>query len=238
MKRILGKTCIVTGASLGIGRACALRLAEEGGRVALFDVLDDDGSALRDELRASGHDAEYWHVDVSSEASVRAAVDEVAAHFGSVDVLVNNAGIAASTSHHEVSEAEWTACRDVNVKGVFFCTKMCLPMPAPVPAASSPVVHLGLVARRTCRPTCVQGRGHADGQDDACSMRRTASASIRCTRASSGRHWWPISSSPAGRPTSTSRARNSASCMHWAMSASPTTSPGAWSTWPRTKRSS
>ncbi|MBB6599276.1 glucose 1-dehydrogenase [Luteimonas sp. MC1825] len=124
MKRILGKTCIVTGASLGIGRACALRLAEEGGRVALFDVLDDDGSALRDELRASGHDAEYWHVDVSSEASVRAAVDEVAAHFGSVDVLVNNAGIAGiNKPTHEVSEAEWDRVQDVNVKGVFFCTK-------------------------------------------------------------------------------------------------------------------
>lgn len=144
MNRIRGKTCIVTGAALGIGRACALRLAEEGGRLALFDVLDQDGNALRDELRASGHDAGYWHVDVASEASVQAAVDEVVAHFGGVDVLVNNAGIAGiNKPTHEVSEAEWDRVQAVNVKGVFFCTKHVLAHMRP--AGGGSIIHLSSI---------------------------------------------------------------------------------------------
>jgi NAD(P)-dependent dehydrogenase (short-subunit alcohol dehydrogenase family) len=124
MHRVSGKTCIVTGASLGIGRACALRLAEEGARLALFDVLDDAGAALVAELNAKGAKARYWHVDVSNEQAVHAAIDEVAAHFGGVDVLINNAGIAgANKPTHEITEEEWDRVQAINVKGVFFCVK-------------------------------------------------------------------------------------------------------------------
>ena len=124
MHRVSGKTCIVTGASLGIGRACALRLAEEGAHLALFDVLDDAGAALVAELHAKGTQARYWHVDVGSEQAVRAAIDEVAAHFGRLDVLVNNAGIAgANKPTHEITEEEWDRVQAINVKGVFFCVK-------------------------------------------------------------------------------------------------------------------
>jgi NAD(P)-dependent dehydrogenase (short-subunit alcohol dehydrogenase family) len=124
MQRVNGKTCIVTGASLGIGRACALRLAEEGAQLALFDVLDDDGAALVAELQGRGAKARYWHVDVGSEQAVHAAIDEVAAHFGGVDVLVNNAGIAgANKPTHEITEQEWDRVQAINVKGVFFCVK-------------------------------------------------------------------------------------------------------------------
>jgi NAD(P)-dependent dehydrogenase (short-subunit alcohol dehydrogenase family) len=124
MQRVNGKTCIVTGASLGIGRACALRLAEEGGQLALFDVLDDAGAALVAELQSMGAKARYWHVDVGNEQAVHAAIDEVAAHFGGVDVLVNNAGIAgANKPTHEISEEEWDRVQSINVKGVFFCVK-------------------------------------------------------------------------------------------------------------------
>jgi len=128
MNRVKDKVCIVTGAALGIGRACALRLAEEGARIALFDVLDAEGEALAAELSAAGHDAAYWHVDVSSEASVAAATDGAASRFGVVHVLVNNAGISGSTKPtHELTEAEWDAVQAVNVKGVFFCTKHAIP---------------------------------------------------------------------------------------------------------------
>jgi NAD(P)-dependent dehydrogenase (short-subunit alcohol dehydrogenase family) len=124
MHRVNGKTCIVTGASLGIGRACALRLAEEGGRLALFDVLDDAGAALVAELQSRGAEARYWHVDVGSEQAVHAAIDAVAAHFGGVDVLVNNAGIAGvNKPTHEITEEEWDRVQAINVKGVFFCVK-------------------------------------------------------------------------------------------------------------------
>lgn len=124
MNRVKDRVCIVTGAALGIGRACAVRLAQEGARVALFDMLDTEGESLAAELRAQGHDAGYWHVDVASEADVARAMGEVAARFGVVHVLVNNAGIAgANKPTHEVTEAEWDRVQAVNVKGVFFCTK-------------------------------------------------------------------------------------------------------------------
>jgi NAD(P)-dependent dehydrogenase (short-subunit alcohol dehydrogenase family) len=126
--RVQGKACIVTGAALGIGRACALRLAGEGARVALFDVLDQEGTALRDQLRAGGRQAEYWHVDVADERAVQAAIDAVAARFGRVDVLVNNAGIAgANKPTDQLSEAEWDRVQAINVKGVFFGVKHVVP---------------------------------------------------------------------------------------------------------------
>jgi NAD(P)-dependent dehydrogenase (short-subunit alcohol dehydrogenase family) len=124
MDRVEGKTCIVTGAALGIGRACALRLAEEGGKVALFDLRDEEGEALAASLRARGFAAGYWHVDVGNEQAVHAAIDEVAAHFGGVDVLVNNAGVAGvNKPTHEITEEEWDRVQAINVKGVFFCVK-------------------------------------------------------------------------------------------------------------------
>jgi NAD(P)-dependent dehydrogenase (short-subunit alcohol dehydrogenase family) len=124
MNRLKGKVCIVTGAAVGIGKACVQRLAEEGAKVALFDVRDEQGSALAEELRASGAQAHYWHVDVANEEAVGAATDGVADRFGAIHVLVNNAGVAGVTKPtHEVTEAEWDRVQAVNVKGVFFCTK-------------------------------------------------------------------------------------------------------------------
>jgi NAD(P)-dependent dehydrogenase (short-subunit alcohol dehydrogenase family) len=128
MNRLKDKVCVITGAALGIGRACALRMAEEGAEVALFDMLDAEGEALAAELVRQGHRAAYWHVDVASEADVARAIDAVAARFGAVHVLVNNAGIAGpSKPTHEITEAEWDRVQAVNVKGVFFCTKHAIP---------------------------------------------------------------------------------------------------------------
>ena len=128
MGRVQGKVTIVTGGALGIGRAVCLRLADEGARVAVTDLRDADGQALVDEIARRGGEARYWHLDVSREAEVQRVVDEIAAAFGRVDVLVNNAGISgASRPTHEITEQEWDALMAVNVKGVFFCTKHALP---------------------------------------------------------------------------------------------------------------
>ena len=127
-QRVKGKVCIVTGAALGIGCACVRRLAEAGASLALFDVLDDAGRALVDELQASGRQAHYWHVNVAREAEVKAAIDGVADRYGAIDVLVNNAGIAgANKPTHDITEQEWDLVQSVNVKGVFFCTKHVIP---------------------------------------------------------------------------------------------------------------
>ena len=128
MGRLDGKSALITGAALGIGRATAQLFAREGARVAVTDVLDDDGRAVADGLRGAGGTAEYWHLDVASERDVERVVQEVAERFGSLDVLVNNAGISgASRPTHEITEAEWDRVMAVNVKGVFFCTKHAVP---------------------------------------------------------------------------------------------------------------
>lgn len=128
MKRLQGKVAIVTGGALGIGKACALRMAEEGCRIALTDVADDIGESLAKEMRRSGHDVRYYHCDVGSEASVIAMMNAAASDFGRVDVLVNNAGISGTNKPtHELTEAEWDRVQTINVKGVFFCTKHAIP---------------------------------------------------------------------------------------------------------------
>jgi NAD(P)-dependent dehydrogenase (short-subunit alcohol dehydrogenase family) len=128
MNRLAGKTAIVTGGAVGIGRACAQRMAEEGAKVAIFDVLETEGKALADALSAKGHDAAFWPVDVSDEAAVKSAIDEAAARFGGLQVMVNNAGISGSPKPtDQVTEEEWDRVQAVNVKGVFFGTKHAIP---------------------------------------------------------------------------------------------------------------
>lgn len=128
MNRLKGKVAVVTGAALGLGRATAIRMAEEGASVALLDLHDDVGGRLAQELSGRGLPARYWRCDVANEAEVARVVNEVAGHFGRIDVLVNNAGVAgANKPTHELTEAEWDFVQGVNVKGVFFCTKHAIP---------------------------------------------------------------------------------------------------------------
>ena len=128
MKRLDNKVCIVTGGSPGIGQATCLRLADEGAKVAIVDIDDDDGQDLRDSINERGGTAEYWHLDVTDESAVEQVFNDVAEKFGGIDVVVNNAGIAgADKPTDEVSSEEWQKVMDVNVNGVFYCTKAAIP---------------------------------------------------------------------------------------------------------------
>jgi len=128
MNRLKDKIAVVTGAALGLGRAAATRMSDEGAAVAVLDVNDAEGEALALEICDRGGQARYWRCDVSSEAEVARVMTEIAAHFGRIDVLVNNAGISgASKPTHEITEAEWDLVQGINVEGVFFCTKHAIP---------------------------------------------------------------------------------------------------------------
>lgn len=128
MNRLAGKTAIVTGGAVGIGRACVLRMSEEGAKVAIFDLLESEGRALADTVAAEGGDAMYWKVDVTDEAALKSAIDAAASRFGGLNAMVNNAGISGSPKPtDQVSEAEWDRVQAVNVRGVFFGTKHAIP---------------------------------------------------------------------------------------------------------------
>jgi NAD(P)-dependent dehydrogenase (short-subunit alcohol dehydrogenase family) len=128
MKRVDGKVAIVTGGSLGIGAATARVLAREGAKVAVTDIQDDAGQKLVDQITRDGGQARYWHLDVSDQDQVASVFGEVRETFGDVDVLVNNAGIAGPNKRtHEVTPEEWDKLTDVNIKGVFLCTREAIP---------------------------------------------------------------------------------------------------------------
>lgn len=128
MNRLANKVAVITGGAVGLGKATAERMAEEGAAVAILDVRDEEGVALAAALTARGLKAAWWRCNVASEAEVKRTLDEVVARFGKLDILVNNAGIAGvSKPTHEITEAEWDLVQSVNVKGVFFCTKHAIP---------------------------------------------------------------------------------------------------------------
>lgn len=128
MGRVDGKVAVVTGGSKGIGKATAHLLAKEGAKVAVTDIADDKGKEVVDDINKSGGEAEYYHLDVAKEADVKECFGKVKDKFGKIDVLVNNAGIAGPDKPtHEIDEDEWNKLLDVNVNGVFLCTKHAIP---------------------------------------------------------------------------------------------------------------
>jgi NAD(P)-dependent dehydrogenase (short-subunit alcohol dehydrogenase family) len=114
-----GTVAVVTGASQGIGAACAERLAQDGATIALWDVDDAQGSALAASLVARGHRAIYQHCNVADKAQVDAALADTLRAFGRVNTLINNAGIFKAANFLDITEADWDAVIDVNLKGAF-----------------------------------------------------------------------------------------------------------------------
>jgi NAD(P)-dependent dehydrogenase (short-subunit alcohol dehydrogenase family) len=115
---------LVTGGARGIGEAIARRLAADGARVAIADV---DEAGARDVAAQLGDGALGLRCDVRSADDVRAAVDAATASFGGLDLLVNNAGIEIAKPLAEVTDEEFDRLMDINVNGVFRCTKAALP---------------------------------------------------------------------------------------------------------------
>jgi NAD(P)-dependent dehydrogenase (short-subunit alcohol dehydrogenase family) len=114
-----GRRAVVTGAAQGIGAAVARRLAREGARVALWDIDDARGQALAAEIDPSATRCIFRHCDVSNRREVDAALAHTVAAFGGVDALVNNAGIFRAAEFLDITEADWDAVLDVNLKGAF-----------------------------------------------------------------------------------------------------------------------
>jgi len=122
-KDLTGKVALVTGAARGIGRVIVHRLAGRGASVVISDLLADAAGAVAEELKSEGCSALALAGDVSSADSVEETVNKTVEAFGSLDVLVNNAGITKDGLLFRMSEADWDEVLAVNLKGVFLATK-------------------------------------------------------------------------------------------------------------------
>ena len=119
-----GKVALVTGASRGIGRAVALRLASEGAKVAInFAGSTAKAEEVKAEIEAKGGQAILVQANVADKEAVAAMVDKVVEAFGQIDILVNNAGITRDGLLARMKEEDFEAVVDTNLKGVFYCTK-------------------------------------------------------------------------------------------------------------------
>jgi 2-deoxy-D-gluconate 3-dehydrogenase len=120
---LAGKTAIVTGGALGIGFGIAFRLAEAGANVVIADLKIEEAKDAENKIANKGFKAKAVKVDVAEEEDVRNMIDETISSFGSVDILVNNAGIYPSIPVSQMSLADFEKVIDINLKGVFLCTK-------------------------------------------------------------------------------------------------------------------
>jgi cyclopentanol dehydrogenase len=127
MGRLADKVALISGGARGQGAVEARLFVREGAAVVFGDVLDDDGKKVEAEIRASGGQATYVHLNVTREADWRAAVATAVQTYGKLNVLVNNAGILFRARIEDTSEADWDRIMAVNVKGVFLGTKCAIP---------------------------------------------------------------------------------------------------------------
>mgnify|MGYP001555731616 FL=1 len=125
--RFRGKVCVVTGAESGIGNATATRFAEEGAHVIGIGLNESSGRDWQAEQEAKQHSVSFIRADVSSHDAVKQAIDEIAASYPRIDVLVNNAAVFDYHKVEDVTDDIWDRVMAVNVRSVYLTSKYCIP---------------------------------------------------------------------------------------------------------------
>jgi len=125
--RLENKVALVTGAANGIGLATTLRFVKEGAKVIMWDV-SDKGAGIAESLVNEGHNVLFKKVSVTNQDEVLTAVAEAHAHFGRIDILINNAGITKDRTLLKMTRQEWDDVIAVNLTGVFTCTQAVVPI--------------------------------------------------------------------------------------------------------------
>jgi 3-oxoacyl-[acyl-carrier protein] reductase len=126
MSSLAGRIALITGASQGIGRAVAVALAEAGAQVALAARNADKLAEVAAEIAAAGGVAKAFELDVASEESIKSCAKEVLAHFGRVEILVNNAGITRDILTLRMKKKDWDDVLTTNLTGAFLLTQACM----------------------------------------------------------------------------------------------------------------
>ena len=125
--RLEGKVALISGGARGQGAVEARLFAQEGARVVIGDILDEEGQKVEAEIAESGGECVYVHLDVTLEEDWKNAIGEAVTRFGKLDVLVNNAGIYPPARIEDTTEELWDMIMEVNGKGVFLGTKLAIP---------------------------------------------------------------------------------------------------------------
>ena len=126
-RSVAGKVVIVTGAASGMGRATARLFADEGASVALIDVNEEPLQTVLGEIRDAGYNAEAWTLDLLDRTAIGPTVDAIAAHFGSIDILINNAGISQRSLTIDTDLDVYAKLMHINYLGTVAVTKSVLP---------------------------------------------------------------------------------------------------------------
>ncbi len=119
MKRLENKIAIITGGAAGIGAATAIKFAEEGAKVILWDLDETKGKPLAEKLQGT-----FMKVNTANYQEIEVAAKTVNDQYGRIDILINNAGITRDSTLKKMSPEQWQQVIDVNLTGVFFCTKI------------------------------------------------------------------------------------------------------------------
>lgn len=142
-----GKTAVITGSGRGLGKAIALRLAQMGANIVLNDIAASDSvDQTAEEFKTAGYNVIVTKGDVRSPEDVKQMVKAAVDAFGSIDVLVNNAGITKDKPMAMMSEEDWDSVLDINLKGAFICTKTAAK--AMIKQRSGKIVNIASVAGR------------------------------------------------------------------------------------------
>lgn len=123
MKRLDNKVAIITGGADGIGRAGAIKFAQEGAKVIIWDMNPEKGNETVAQIKADGGEAEFVKVNTANYAEVETASKQVFEKYSKIDILVNNAGITRDSTLKKMTIEQWQQVIDVNLNGVFYCAK-------------------------------------------------------------------------------------------------------------------
>jgi NAD(P)-dependent dehydrogenase (short-subunit alcohol dehydrogenase family) len=169
-----GRIALVTGAASGIGRACALALAEAGASVVAADINAAGAQATSDAIAGFQRRAVPVTVDVGDLGQIDAMVKQALASFGQIDILVNNAGVTRRADIMELTEADWDRIHRVNAKGVFFCLqRVAREM---IPRESGRIINIASIAGKGYAGT--SNAAYAASKGAVISLTRTASQQL------------------------------------------------------------